>query len=138
MRGCDKVSINTSAVVRPEFVKQASDKFGSQCIVVAIDAKANGNGGWEVYIKGGRDATGIDAVEWARKIEALGAGEILLTSMDADGTKDGFDLPLTSAISDAVKIPVIASGGCGNLEHFVDVFTTGKADAGIGSFDISF
>jgi cyclase len=131
--GCDKVSINTAAVKRPEFVSEASARFGTQCIVVAIDAKRKEDGAWEVYIKGGRDATGIDAVEWARRVEGLGAGEILLTSMDRDGTKDGFDVELTRAISDAVNIPVIASGGCGKLEHFLEVFKGSKADAALAA-----
>ncbi|MDP8298398.1 MAG: imidazole glycerol phosphate synthase subunit HisF [Candidatus Tantalella remota] len=131
--GCDKVSINTSAVERPELVKEASDRFGSQCIVVAIDAKRKDEGSWEVYVKGGRDATGIDAVEWARKVAGLGAGEILLTSMDRDGTKDGFDVELTRAISEAVTIPVIASGGCGEPEHFFEALTEGKADAALAA-----
>ncbi|MBF0493742.1 MAG: imidazole glycerol phosphate synthase subunit HisF [Candidatus Omnitrophica bacterium] len=131
--GCDKVSINTSAVADPDLVKMASDKFGSQCIVVAIDAKRSGKNTWEVYIKGGRESTGIDAVGWARKAEFYGAGEILLTSMDADGTKNGFDIELTRAVSEAVGIPVIASGGCGKKEHFEDVFTKGKADAALAA-----
>ena len=131
--GCDKVSINTSAVERPDFIKEASDRFGSQCIVVAIDAKRSAPGKWEVYVKGGRDRTGIDAVEWAQKAESLGAGEILLTSMDCDGTKNGFDVELTRAISEAVNVPVIASGGCGTLEHFFEAFTDGKADAGLAA-----
>ena len=131
--GCDKVSINTSAVKRPQLVKEASDRFGSQCIVVAIDAKRKDAGSWEVYVKGGRDATGIDAVEWARKVAGLGAGEILLTSMDRDGTKDGFDVELTRAISEAVSIPVIASGGCGKPEHFFEALTEGKADAALAA-----
>ncbi len=131
--GCDKVSINTSAVKRPQLVKEASDRFGSQCIVVAIDAKRKDAGSWEVYVKGGRDATGIDAVEWARKVAGLGAGEILLTSMDRDGTKDGFDVELTRAISEAVSIPVIASGGCGEPEHFFEALTEGKADAALAA-----
>ncbi|MGB3082759.1 MAG: imidazole glycerol phosphate synthase subunit HisF, partial [Candidatus Omnitrophota bacterium] len=131
--GCDKVSINTAAVKRPEFVSEASARFGTQCIVVAIDAKRKEDGAWEVYTKGGRDATGIDAVEWARKVEGLGAGEILLTSMDRDGTKDGFDVELTRAISDAVNIPVIASGGCGKLEHFLEIFKESKADAALAA-----
>ena len=131
--GCDKVSINTAAVENPDFVKEAGEKFGSQCIVVAIDAKRRTNGSWEVYVKGGRVATGIDALEWARKAERLGAGEILLTSMDRDGTKDGYDVELTRVISEAVRIPVIASGGCGNLDHFVEVLTKGKADAALAA-----
>jgi imidazole glycerol-phosphate synthase subunit HisF len=131
--GCDKVSMNTSAVEDPELVKKAASKFGSQCVVVAIDAKSDGNGGWEVYIRGGRDAAGIDAVEWARRVEELGAGEILLTSMDRDGTKDGYNIPLTRAVSEAVNIPVIASGGCGCLEHFREALTEGKADAALAA-----
>jgi imidazole glycerol-phosphate synthase subunit HisF len=131
--GCDKVSMNTSAVKRPELIKEASEKFGTQCIVIAIDAKRSGDNSWEVYIKGGRDATGIDAVSWAKKVESLGAGEILLTSMDCDGTKDGYDIELTSAISEAVNIPVIASGGCGTLEHFCEALTNGKADAALAA-----
>ena len=133
--GCDKISINTAAVKRPEFVREASDKFGSQCIVVAIDAKKKEGSAsqWEVYINGGRDNTGIDAVEWAKKVAGLGAGEILLTSMDYDGTKDGYDIELTKKISEAVSIPVIASGGCGNLEHMYEVLTKGKADAALAA-----
>ncbi|MDP8258065.1 MAG: imidazole glycerol phosphate synthase subunit HisF [Candidatus Aadella gelida] len=131
--GCDKVSMNTSAVLRQDLIKEASDKFGSQCIVVAIDAKRKDTASWEVYIKGGRDATGIDAVEWAQKAESLGAGEILLTSMDRDGTKDGFDIELTKAISERVKIPVIASGGCGSPEHFAEALISGKADAALAA-----
>jgi cyclase len=126
--GADKVSINTSAVVNPQLVKDAADRYGSQCIVVAIDAKRAGEG-WEVFTHGGRKATGLDAVEWARKMEALGAGELLLTSMDRDGTKSGFDLGLTRAISDAVSIPIIASGGVGTLQHLVDGVCEGHADA---------
>jgi cyclase len=131
--GCDKVSINTAAVKRPEFVKEASDRFGTQCIVVAIDAKRRASGGWEVFVKGGRDATGIDVLEWARKVEELGAGEILLTSMDRDGTKDGYDIELTSAVCEAVNIPVIASGGCGKPEHFLEALKEGKADAALAA-----
>ncbi len=127
--GADKVAINTAAVARPEFVKQASDHFGSQCIVVAIDAKQAGPDKWEVFTHGGRKATGLDAVAWARKMTEYGAGEILLTSMDRDGTKDGFDLNLTRAVCDAVSIPVIASGGVGNLDHLVDGVRLGHADA---------
>ena len=126
--GCDKVSLNTQALKRPEFVKEASQKFGAQCVVVAIDAKR-----WEVYINGGRDATGINAVEWAKKVAGLGAGEILLTSMDRDGTKDGYDIELTRKICEAVNIPVIASGGCGKLEDFSEVLTSGKADAALAA-----
>ncbi|MBU1084099.1 MAG: imidazole glycerol phosphate synthase subunit HisF [Candidatus Omnitrophota bacterium] len=131
--GCDKVSINTSAVERPELIKEASWKFGAQCIVVAIDAKKKTGGGWEVYVKGGRNATGIDAVEWAVRAEKLGAGEILLTSMDRDGTKDGYDVELTRAISDSVNIPVIASGGCGTREHFAEALTEARADAALAA-----
>ncbi len=127
--GADKVAINTAAVSRPEFVKEASDHFGSQCIVVAIDAKQTGPGKWEVFTHGGRKATGLDAVAWACKMADYGAGEILLTSMDRDGTKDGFDLALTRAVCDAVSIPVIASGGVGTLDHLVDGITRGRADA---------
>ena len=131
--GCDKVSMNTSAVLNPEIIKEGSDKFGSQCIVVAVDAKRRDSSGWEVFVKGGRDATGIDAIEWVKKAERLGAGEILLTSMDKDGTKDGFDIDLTRTVSEAVNIPVIASGGCGKPEHFLEVFTEGKADAALAA-----
>ncbi|QZA77198.1 imidazole glycerol phosphate synthase subunit HisF [Deefgea tanakiae] len=129
--GADKVSINTTAVTNPEVVEQAASRFGSQAIVVAIDAKATDatNSRWEVFTHGGRRATGLDAVEWALKMQQLGAGEILLTSMDRDGTKIGFNLPLTRAVSDAVNIPVIASGGVGNLQHLVDGVTQGHADA---------
>lgn len=131
--GCDKISINTSAVKRPGLITEGSRKFGSQCIVVAIDAKRTGKGSWNVFIKGGREDTGIDALEWAAKAEQLGAGEILLTSMDADGTKDGFDVELTRAVSELVRIPVIASGGCGNIAHIYDVLTDGKADAALAA-----
>jgi cyclase len=147
--GADKVSINTAAVANPEFVRQAAERFGTQCIVVAIDAKRAGvdakragvdakrvgsdakrtGGGWEVYTHGGRRPTGLDAVEWARRMAAFGAGEILLTSMDQDGTKAGYDLALTAAVSEAVEIPVIASGGAGTLEHLYEGFAVGKADA---------
>ncbi len=130
--GADKVSINTSAVTNPDLVAQASGKVGSQCIVVAIDAKRVANGGsarWEVFTHGGRRATGLDAVDWAGRVQALGAGEILLTSMDRDGTKNGYDVELTRAISDSVEIPVIASGGVGSLDHLVEGITRGHADA---------
>ncbi len=127
--GADKISINTSAVTNPQLVADAADKYGSQCIVVAIDAKRSAAGNWEVFTHGGRKATGLDAVEWARKMQSLGAGEILLTSMDRDGTKVGFDLPLTRAVSDAVSIPVIASGGVGGLQDLADGITEGHADA---------
>ncbi|MCL5058148.1 MAG: imidazole glycerol phosphate synthase subunit HisF [Actinobacteria bacterium] len=131
--GADKVSINTAAVRDPDLVSRASARFGSQCIVVAIDARQSGPGSWEVFIHGGRTATGIDAVEWARRVESLGAGEILLTSMDRDGTKDGYDLELTRKISGAVRIPVIASGGVGNIDHIVDGLTGGRADAALAA-----
>lgn len=138
--GCDKVSINTAAVKRPEFIKEAADKFGTQCIVVAIDAKKKPategspeKPEWEVYINGGRERTGLDAIEWATSVASLGAGEILLTSMDRDGTKDGYDIELTSKIAEAVNIPVIASGGCGSLEHFYEALTDGKADAALAA-----
>lgn len=127
--GADKVSINTSAVTNPQLVADAANKYGSQCIVVAIDAKRGESGNWEVFTHGGRRATGLNAVEWAKKMQALGAGEILLTSMDRDGTKVGFDLPLTRAVSDAVSIPVIASGGVGSLQDLADGIVQGHADA---------
>lgn len=127
--GADKVSINSAAVFNPEFVGQAADRFGSQCIVVAIDAKQVAEHKWEIFTHGGRKPTGIDAVEWAVKMQGLGAGEILLTSMDQDGVKQGFDLALTRAVSDAVSIPVIASGGVGNLQHLADGVLKGHADA---------
>ena len=129
--GADKVSLNTAAVRRPEFVGEAAETFGSQCIVVAIDAKrrAQPPDGWEVFTHGGRNPTGLDAIEWAKRVESLGAGEILLTSMDRDGTQSGYDLDLTRGIADAVGIPVIASGGVGNLEHLYEGLTTGGADA---------
>ena len=126
--GADKVSINTAAVQRPELVSEASGIVGAQCIVVAIDAKRNSSG-WEVYTHGGRRATGLDAVEWAKRMQAAGAGEILLTSMDRDGTRDGFDVELTRAVSEAVGVPVIASGGAGTLEHLAQGVLKGKADA---------
>ena len=127
--GADKVSMNTAAVQNPDLVAEASAKVGSQCIVVAIDAKQTAPGKWEVFTHGGRNNTHLDAIEWARKVESLGAGEILLTSMDRDGTKNGFDLALTRGVSEAVGIPVIASGGVGNLQHLADGVTEGKADA---------
>jgi imidazole glycerol-phosphate synthase subunit HisF len=127
--GADKVSINTSAVTNPQLVQDAAQKYGSQCIVVAIDAKKTGDNKWEVFTHGGRKPTGLDAIQWARKMEQLGAGEILLTSMDRDGTKSGFDLALTRAVSDAVNVPVIASGGVGGLQDLADGIKIGKADA---------
>jgi cyclase len=129
LAGADKVSINTAAVKNPDFVREAAQKFGSQCIVVAIDARSVGEDKWEVFTHGGRNGTGIDAVEWAQKMEDYGAGEILLTSMDKDGTKSGYDLPLTRTISRNLKIPIIASGGAGNLEHLSDGVKLGEADA---------
>lgn len=129
LAGADKVSINTAAVKNPDFVKEAADKFGSQCIVVAIDARSVGDSKWEVFTHGGRNPTGIDAVQWAQKMEDYGAGEILLTSMDKDGTKSGYDLPLTKTISRNLRIPIIASGGAGNLEHLSDGVKLGEADA---------
>lgn len=128
--GADKTSVNTAAVQNPDLVRAGAERFGSQCIVVAIDAKKRSQElSWEVYTHGGRKPTGIDALEWAKRVEALGAGEILLTSMDADGTKRGYDIELNRAISEAVRIPVIASGGAGTLEHMAEVLTKGKADA---------
>jgi cyclase len=130
--GCDKVSINSTACKDPDFVRRAAERFGSQCIVVNIDPKRvlkDGKEFWEVHINGGRLPTGLEAVEWARRVEELGAGEIVLTSMDRDGTKDGYDLPITSAVSDAVEIPVVASGGAGAPIHLVDAIKIGKADA---------
>ena len=127
--GADKISVNSAAIARPELISEAADKFGSQCVVVAIDAKRREDGGWNIYKHGGRLDTGIDAIEWAKKVEALGAGEILLTSMDCDGTKAGYDIELTRAVADAVSIPVIASGGAGTLEHFYEGLTDGGADA---------
>ena len=129
LAGADKVSINTAAVKRPEFVREAARKFGSQCVVVAIDAKARPGGGFEVYTHGGRQPTGLDAVDWAKRLATLGAGEFLLTSMDRDGTKKGFDLGLTRAVADAVSIPVIASGGVGELDHLVEGVREGHASA---------
>ena len=132
--GADKISINSSAIMRPQLIREAADKFGSQCVVVAIDAKRRPDGsGWNIYKNGGRVDMGIDAVAWARQAEALGAGEILLTSMDCDGTKAGYDIPLTRAVADAVSIPVIASGGAGTLSHFSDALTEGGADAALAA-----
>jgi len=130
--GADKVSINTAAVKNPQLVREGAELFGSQCIVVAIDAKRKGES-WEVYINGGRTPTGIDAVDWAKEVESLGAGEILLTSMDRDGTKEGYDVELCRAVSKAVNIPVIASGGAGRKEHFYEVFKEGKVDAALAA-----
>jgi len=130
--GADKISVNTSAIKNPEIIKKASKQFGSQCIVVAIDAKRKGNN-WEVYIEGGRKTTGLDAIKWAKKAEMLGAGEILLTSMDKDGTKEGYDLSLTKKVSESVNIPVIASGGANNLRSILEVFRKGKADAALAA-----
>lgn len=128
--GADKISVNSAAIMDPELISRAADKFGSQCVVVAIDAKRRADGsGWNIYKNGGRVDMGIDALEWAVKAEKLGAGEILLTSMDCDGTKNGYDIPLTRAVAQAVSIPVIASGGAGTKEHFYDALTEGKADA---------
>lgn len=131
--GADKVSINTAAVENPRLVKEAAEEFGSQCIVVAIDAKRRGIARWRVYSYGGTKPTDIDSLEWAKKVEGLGAGEILLTSMDRDGTKDGYDLELTRTISEVINIPVIASGGAGNLEHLYQALTEGKADAALAA-----
>ena len=132
--GADKISINSSAINNPQLVQDAAMKFGSQCVVVAIDAKRREDeSGWNIYKNGGRIDVGIDAVEWAKKVESLGAGEILLTSMDCDGTKAGYDIALTRAIAEAVSIPVIASGGAGTLEHFYDALTEGKADAALAA-----
>ena len=132
--GADKISINSSAINTPELISNAADKFGSQCVVVAIDAKRRADGsGWNIYKNGGRIDVGIDALEWAAKVESLGAGELLLTSMDCDGTKAGYDLELTRAIADAVSIPVIASGGAGNLLHFHEALTEGRADAALAA-----
>ncbi|MFR8170740.1 MAG: imidazole glycerol phosphate synthase subunit HisF [Marvinbryantia sp.] len=132
--GADKISINSSAINRPELISEAADKFGSQCVVVAIDARRREDGsGWNIYKNGGRIDVGIDAVEWAEKVCRMGAGEILLTSMDCDGTKAGYDIALTRAIADAVPVPVIASGGAGTMEHFYDALTAGGADAALAA-----
>lgn len=127
--GADKVSVNSAAIRNPSLIQEAAEKFGSQCVVCAIDAKRRPEGGWTVYLNGGRVDTGLDAVEWAKQAVELGAGEILLTSMDCDGVKNGYDLELTRAVSDSVNVPVIASGGAGAMEHFYDAFTAGHADA---------
>ena len=127
--GADKISLNTAAIKNPQLISEGAEKFGNQCVVLAVDAKRNGENSWEVYINGGRTPTGLDCIEWIKKAVSLGAGEILLTSMDADGTKNGYDIPLTRTVSEAVSVPVIASGGAGELSHFYDVLTIGKADA---------
>ncbi len=127
--GADKISVNTAAIKRPELIREGAEKFGRQCIVLAVDARRNGENSWEVYINGGRTPTGLDCLEWVKKAVDLGAGEILLTSMDADGTKAGYDISLTRAVSETVSVPVIASGGAGELAHFYDVLTDGRADA---------
>lgn len=131
--GADKISVNSAAIERPELIREAADKFGSQCVVLAIDAKRRPDGGWNVFKHGGRIDTGLDALEWAWKAYRLGAGEILLTSMDGDGTKAGYDCELTAAIADLVPVPVIASGGAGTKEHFYDALTVGKADAALAA-----
>ncbi|MEA1924476.1 MAG: imidazole glycerol phosphate synthase subunit HisF [Candidatus Altiarchaeota archaeon] len=131
--GADKITVNTSAIKNPSLVEAGASLFGSQCIVVAIDAKSRGDGSWECFVYGGREPTGVDVVEWARRVEDLGAGEIMLTSMDRDGTKEGFDIELTSSISEAVNIPVIASGGVGTPQHMLEAFREGKADAALAA-----
>ena len=131
--GADKISVNSAAVARPELITEAAERFGSQCVVLAVDARSRGDGTWEVVVAGGRKPTGLDLLEWVNKGEALGAGEILLTSMDADGTKAGFDLPMTKAVTEAVGIPVIASGGCGSLSHFAEVFEETGCDAALAA-----
>ena len=131
--GADKISVNSAAIDRPELISEAAEKFGSQCVVVAIDARRRSEGGWNIYKHGGRLDTGLDAIEWAKKAEALGAGEILLTSMDCDGTKAGYDIELTRAVAEAVSIPVIASGGAGTLEHFYEALSEGGADAALAA-----
>ena len=129
LAGADKCSMNSSAVARPELVAEAARKFGSQCVVVAVDARQVASGRWEVFTRGGREATGLDAVEWCRHVASLGAGEVLLTSMDRDGTKAGYDIPLTRAVADAVSVPVIASGGAGELQHLSEAISLGGVDA---------
>ena len=131
--GADKISVNSAAVARPELITEAAERFGSQCVVLAVDARSRGDGTWEVVVAGGRKPTGLDLLEWVKKVETLGAGEILLTSMDADGTKAGFDLPMTKAVTEAVGIPVIASGGCGSLSHFAEVFEETGCDAALAA-----
>ena len=131
--GADKISVNSAAVARPELITEAAERFGSQCVVLAVDARSRGDGTWEVVVAGGRKPTGLDLLEWVKKGETLGAGEILLTSMDADGTKAGFDLPMTKAVTEAVGIPVIASGGCGSLSHFAEVFEETGCDAALAA-----
>ena len=131
--GADKISVNSAAVARPELITEAAERFGSQCVVLAVDARSRGDGTWEVVVAGGRKPTGIDLLDWVKKGEALGVGEILLTSMDADGTKVGFDLPMTKAVTEAVGIPVIASGGCGSLSHFAEVFEETGCDAALAA-----
>ena len=131
--GADKISVNSAAVARPELIAQAAERFGSQCVVLAADARARGDGTWEVVVAGGRKPTGMDLIQWVKQVEALGAGEILLTSMDADGTKAGFDLAMTKAVTEAVSIPVIASGGCGSLAHFAEVFEKTGCDAALAA-----
>jgi len=127
--GADKISLNTAAIKNPDIIRQGAEKFGRQCMVLAVDARRSGENSWEVYINGGRTKTGLDVLDWIKRGVALGAGEILLTSMDADGTKDGYDIALTRAVSEMVDVPVIASGGAGRLEHFYEVLTAGRADA---------
>ena len=131
--GADKISVNSAAVARPELISGAAERFGSQCVVLAADARARDDGTWEVVVAGGRKPTGMDLIQWVKKAERLGAGEILLTSMDADGTKAGFDLAMTKAVTDAVSIPVIASGGCGSLAHFAEVFEKTNCDAALAA-----
>ena len=131
--GADKISVNSAAVARPELITEAAERFGSQCVVLAVDARSRGDGTWEVVVAGGRKPTGLDLLDWVKRGEALGAGEILLTSMDADGTKAGFDLPMTRAVTEAVGIPVIASGGCGSLSHFAEVFEETGCDAALAA-----